>query len=158
MSIDHKTYGHKTKALALSKRVPQLFSAIVSSYRVVFRDGDCHLTMLPERKLNVWAILYTRERLLSCSCIDACPWDMRSNTFCSMRCHRLSCCECYTDFAFSWGNGAAICWNRGEIFVCSIVRVTIVGKMILVMMGFERKTSGHKMKALAKGYLSCSQQ
>ena len=42
MSIKSKASGYKTKALASSKRVPQLFSALVSSYAVVFRDGARH--------------------------------------------------------------------------------------------------------------------
>ena len=73
MGFKCKTFGHKIKALAMSKRLPQLFSAIVSSYVVVFQDGARHITMPLERTLIVKVILYTRERLLSCSYIDACP-------------------------------------------------------------------------------------
>ena len=36
MGFEHKTSGHKTKASVSSKRVPQMFPAIVSSYAVVF--------------------------------------------------------------------------------------------------------------------------
>ena len=46
ISIERKTSGHKTKALASNKRVPQLFLAIVSSYAVVFRDGARHTVRL----------------------------------------------------------------------------------------------------------------
>ena len=42
MGFERKTSGHKMKASALSKRLPRLFSAIVSSYAVVFRDGVHH--------------------------------------------------------------------------------------------------------------------
>ena len=44
IEFERKISGHKTKALASSKRVPQLFSAIVSSYADVYRDGACHKT------------------------------------------------------------------------------------------------------------------
>ena len=46
MGFERKTSGRKTKALAPSKRVPQLFSAIASSYVVVFQAG-ARLNMLP---------------------------------------------------------------------------------------------------------------
>ena len=53
MGFERKTSGYKTKALASTKRVPQLFSAIVSSYVVVFQDGACHISMPPVRTLIV---------------------------------------------------------------------------------------------------------
>ena len=91
MGFERKTSGHKTKALASSKRIPLLFTAIFSSYAVVFRDGARHITMPLVRTLVVRAILYTGERLLSCSCVDV-P-NMRIDRLCAMRCHRLCCCE-----------------------------------------------------------------
>ena len=73
MRFERKTSVRKTKALASSKKVPQLFSAIFSSYVAVFRDGARHITIPLVRTLIVRSILYTRERLLSCSCVDVCP-------------------------------------------------------------------------------------
>ena len=39
MCFENKNSGRKTKSLASSKRIPQLFSSIVSSYVIVFHDG-----------------------------------------------------------------------------------------------------------------------
>ena len=40
--FEHKTSEHKTNASASSKRVLQLFLEILSSYVVVFQDGERH--------------------------------------------------------------------------------------------------------------------
>ena len=44
--FERNNSGHKTKNLASSKRVPQLFSTVVSSYFAVFRDGARHMFCL----------------------------------------------------------------------------------------------------------------
>ena len=77
MRIELKSPWHKSRSLALNKRVLQLFTTIDSC---CFISRWCSLhTMLPVRMLVVWAILCTCEQLLSCSCVDACQWGKESD-------------------------------------------------------------------------------